>query len=156
MEGTKARFQFKHMVRIKLEIPNTLIASFLIPVRIGDINYGNHVGNDAIVSIIHEARVQWLHKYGFTELDINGTGLIMSDLAIEFKKESFYGDLVEIKIYCGETGRVNFDLFYELSAIRAKEPVLFAKAKTGMVCYDYMGKKVVEVPAELMLLLKSN
>lgn len=143
------------MARIKLEIPNSLIGSFFIPVRIGDINYGNHVGNDAIVSIIHEARVQWLQKHGYTELDINGTGLIMSDLAIEFKKESFYGDLVEVKIYCGETGRSNFDLFYELSAIRTKEPVLLAKAKTGMVCYDYAGKKTVGMPAELMLLLKS-
>ena len=77
------------MARIKLEIPGQIIASFNIPIRIADINYGNHVGNDAFVSIIHEARMQWLNQYGYTELKIEGIGLIMSDLAIEFKNESF-------------------------------------------------------------------
>ena len=86
------------MARIKIDIPEKIIATFHIPVRIADINYGNHVGNDAFVSIIHEARMQWLQQYGYTELNIEGTGLIMSDLTVEFKNESFYGDVVEVKL----------------------------------------------------------
>ena len=53
------------MARIKLDILNPTIATFIIPVRITDLNYGNHVGNDAFVSIIHEARMKWLHSYFF-------------------------------------------------------------------------------------------
>ena len=137
------------MARIKLEIPERIIGTFLIPVRIADINYGNHVGNDAFVSIIHEARLQWLQQYGYTELKIEGIGLIMSDLVIEFKNESFYGDVVEVKIGTGEISRVSFALYYQLIAKRNTENILLANAKTGMVCYDYDAKKVTAIPEKL-------
>ena len=142
------------MARIKIEIPEKIIASFCIPVRIADINYGNHVGNDAFVSIIHEARMQWLRQYGYTELNIEGTGLIMSDLAIEFKNESFYGDVVEVKIGANDISRVSFALYYQLFASRDSETVLLANAKTGMVCYNYDVKKVATIPEKLKSILE--
>lgn len=134
------------MARIKLIIPGNTIYTILIPVRITDINYGNHLGNDAMVSIIHEARVQWLKKNNFSELNAAGVGLIMSDLAIEYIHESFYGDVLEISISAGEITRVSFELFYEIQVSRNEKNMLIAKAKTGMVCYDYTMKKVVAVP----------
>jgi YbgC/YbaW family acyl-CoA thioester hydrolase len=141
------------MARIKIDIPEKVIGTFIIPVRIADINYGNHVGNDAFVSIIHEARIQWLNQHGYTELKIEGVGLIMSDLAIEFKNESFYGDVVEVKLGAGEISRVGFELYYELFAIRNNETILLANAKTGMVCYDYDAKKVAAIPEKLKTIL---
>ena len=134
------------MARIKIDFPEKIIGSITIPVRITDINYGNHVGNDSFVSIIHEARVQWLAQNGFTELNVAGTGLIMSDLAIEFKRESYYGDIIHIKLGAGEISRVGFELYYQLSAVRNNETIVLVNAKTGMVCYDYTIKKVAAVP----------
>ncbi len=141
------------MARVKIEIPEQFIASFIIPVRIADINYGNHVGNDAFVSIIHEARMQWLQQHGYTELNIEGIGLIMGDLSVEFKNESFYGDQVEVKIGAGEVSGAGFSLYYRLFAKRNNEIILLANAKTGMVCYDYTAKKVVVIPEKLKALL---
>lgn len=141
------------MARVKIEIPEQFIASFIIPVRIADINYGNHVGNDAFVSIIHEARMQWLQQHGYTELNIEGIGLIMGDLSIEFKNESFYGDQVEVKIGAGEVSGASFSLYYRLFAKRNNEIILLANAKTGMVCYDYTAKKVVVIPEKLKAIL---
>ena len=144
------------MPRIKLEIPENKIAVLSIPVRITDINYGNHVGNDAFVSIIHEARMQWLQQHGYTELNIEGTGLILADLIVEFKSEAFYGDIIEIIISVGEISKVSFELFHQLSATRNEKNILLALAKTGMVCYDYENKKVISIPEELKgILLKS-
>ena len=134
------------MARIKIEVPAISIASFTIPVRITDINYGNHVGNDSFVAIIHEARMQWLKQYGYTELQVEGIGLIMSDLAVEFKNESAYGDAVEVKISIGEITRVSFEIYYQLATTRNEVAILLALAKTGMVCYDYAAKKVASVP----------
>ncbi len=142
------------MGRIKLEIPEKIIGSFTVPVRIADINYGNHVGNDAFVSIIHEARIQWLKQYGYTELAIEGIGLIMTDLVFEFKNESFYGDIIDVKIYTDEISRVGFELYYHLFAERNTENILLANAKTGMVCYDYDIKKVVAIPDKLKTILQ--
>ena len=141
------------MARIKIEIPEKIIGTFTIPIRIADINYGNHVGNDAFVSIIHEARMQWLRQYSYTELKIEGIGLIMSDLALEFKNESFYGDVVEVRLGASEISRVGFDLYYQLSAKRNNENILLANAKTGMICYDYDAKKVVSIPEKLKMIL---
>jgi acyl-CoA thioesterase FadM len=144
------------MARIKIEIPEQILGSFIIPVRIADINYGNHVGNDAFVSILHEARMQWLKQYGYTELQIEGIGLIMSDLTIEFKNESFYGDTIDVKIAAGDISRVGFELYYQLFAVRNSEIILLANAKTGMVCYDYDAKKVAAVPENLRSILTGN
>ena len=142
------------MARIKLEIPEKVIGTCVIPVRISDINYGNHVGNDAFVSLVHEARVQWLQQYGYTELSVEGIGLIMSDLALEFKSEAFYGDVVELILGVSDISRVGFDLYYQLFAKRETGNILLANAKTGMVCYDYEAKKVAPVPEKLKAILE--
>lgn len=141
------------MARLKIALPPKALARFLIPVRITDINYGNHVGNSALVEIIHEARVQFLNLHGFTELEVAGTSLIMSELSIEFRNESFYNDVLEVTIFTGEISRVSFELFYQITANRNQQKVIIANAKTGMVCYDYQLKKVNPVPDELKLIL---
>ena len=90
----------------------------------------------------------------YTELQLEGVGLIMSDLAVEFKNESIYGDVVEIKTGIGEVSGVSFELYYQLSAKRNDEVIVLGHAKTGMVCYDYSAKKVVAIPANLKAMLK--
>lgn len=131
------------MSRIKLTLPEQFSYTATIPVRITDLNYGNHVGNDAVLSIIHEARIQFLFHHGFTELNCAGVGLIMSDVGIEFKKEIFYGDILSINIAANNFTSVGFDLYYQ---ILNKENIITVLAKTGMVCYDYDKKKIASVP----------
>lgn len=143
------------MARTRLTVPQNNLALIQIPVRIGDVNYGNHVGNDSFISIIHEARVQWLKQHHYSELDIAGTGLILADLAVEFKNEGFYGDLIEVKIAAGEVSKVSFELYYTLCTQREGNAVTLAIAKTGMVCYDYAAKKITAVPEGLEAILKA-
>jgi len=143
------------MARIKITFPDHFIATLTIPVRITDINYGDHVGNDAFVAIVHEARMQWLQQHGYTELQVEGIGLIMSDLAVEFKNESFYGDVIEVKIAADEISRVSFELYYQLTTKRNDTTILLASAKTGMVCYDYAAKKVAGIPEKLKAILQA-
>ena len=141
------------MARLKIHIPEKELASFQIPVRITDINYGNHVGNNAIVEIIHEARVQFLKLHGFTELKAGGTALIMSELSVEFKQESFYPDILKVSIFCGEISRVSFELYYRISVERDGKTILIANAKTGMVCFNYEQRVTESVPQSLRLIL---
>jgi acyl-CoA thioesterase FadM len=136
------------MARIKLTMPSGFSFETRIPVRITDLNYGGHVGNDTILSIIHEARMQFLQQAGYTELNFAGAGLIMSDVAIEFKQELFYGDEVIARVVATEIGRVGFDLYYQLLKTVSRETKVIANARTGMVCYDYTNKKVTGIPTE--------
>lgn len=142
------------MARIKVELPEHFSFLTTIPVRITDLNYGNHVGNDTILSMIHEARVQFLQHYGYGELTLAGVGLIMSDVAIEFKHELFYGDVVTVSVAAADFSKVAFDLYYKLEKKQADATQLVAVAKTGMVCYDYNKKKVAPVPSEVVDKLK--
>ena len=130
------------MSRIKLQMPDAFSFTTEIKVRISDINYGNHVGNDAVLSLIHEARVQYLAHHGFSELQCAGVGLIMSDAGIEFKKEIFYGDIINASVTAVNFSSIGFDLYYKLET-QNKAAVL---AKTGMICYDYEKKKITQVP----------
>lgn len=141
------------MAKIKIEIPERSIAKYSIPVRITDINYGNHVGNDSFVSIIHEARMKWLSAAGFTELAIDGTGMIMAGLSIEFKAESLYGDIIEAELFRGEVGSVRFELYYRLSTNRQGETIILANAITIMVSYDYNQSKPIAISAALRKML---
>jgi acyl-CoA thioesterase FadM len=134
------------MPRIKIDVPELFSFSCSIPVRISDINYGGHVGNDAILSILHEARLQFLKTYGWTEMDFAGVSLIMSDVGIEFKGEAFYGDTIIANVTAGDASRVGFDLYYKLIKHTGDKVVLVALAKTGMICFDYQRRKVVPLP----------
>ncbi len=134
------------MQRIKVELPAAFPFSTRIPVRITDLNYGNHMGNQVLLEVAHEARVQFLRSLGYTELNIESVSLIMADAAVEFKAEVLYGDEIEAEVACGNMSRVGFDLFYRISIWREGNKTLAAKIKTGMICFDYEKKKTVELP----------
>jgi acyl-CoA thioesterase FadM len=142
------------MNRIKIDLPTQFSFTTKIPVRITDVNYGGHVGNDTVLSLIHEARVQFLRHYGYEELNFAGVGLIMSDAGIQYKNELFYGDVIVASVTTGAYSKIAFDIYYRFEKeVEGKmQPV--AAAKTGMVCYDYSLKKVVAVPEEAKIKLQ--
>ena len=61
------------MARIKIDLPDNFSFTTSIPIRITDVNYGGHVGNDTILSLIHEARMQFLKQLGYSELEFAGS-----------------------------------------------------------------------------------
>jgi acyl-CoA thioester hydrolase len=134
------------MSRTKIELPREFTFTASFAVRITDINYGNHVGNDSILSLLHEARMQYLQHHGFSEMNFAGVGMIMRDVMIEFKKEIFYGDQLLIGVTAGTFTNVSFDLYYRVEKKNEEKTVLLVAARTGMVCYDYSRNKIVAVP----------
>jgi acyl-CoA thioester hydrolase len=133
------------MNRIKVELPQQFSFTTRVKIRITDLNYGGHVGNDTFLSLIHEARQQFLKHHGYAELDFDGHGVIMADAAIEFKSELNYGDEVDISVAATDFTRLGFDLYYKLEIVNATGNILAGKAKTGMLCYDYDTKKVISL-----------
>ena len=132
------------MSRIKLEIPANLPFETRIPIRVSDLNYADHLSNDAVLSIMHEARRRYLRNLGFEELNVDGVGTIMTDTGIVYKSEGFYGDVLQVQVGTGDFSSRGFDMFYRLvNEASGKEVAL---AKTGILFYDYDRKKVVRVP----------
>ncbi len=132
------------MPRPTVELPKAFQFRTEIPVRITDINYGKHLGNDAMLSIIHEARVRMLGEYGYTEFNIDGRSIIMVDAVILYKSEAFYGDILQIDISVQDLTRIGFDFVCRVTGKLAGNEI--ARAKTGMVFFDYERRKPIEVP----------
>jgi acyl-CoA thioester hydrolase len=137
------------MPKTRLLLPERFTFHVAIPVRITDLNYAGHVGNDSILSLIHEIRVQFLRHHGYSEIDLAGAGLIMTDVAIEFKSEIFYGDIILASVVAAEFSRVGFELYYKLEKKSEEKMQSVAFARTAMICYDYSTKKIVSVPKEV-------
>ena len=134
------------MSKVKVEIPEEFIFKTEIPVRISDINYGGHLGNDAVLSIVHEARLRFLNQHNIIEFNANGPGIIMVDAAVEYKAESFYGDIIIVEIAAKDITGAGCDFVYRLTNKETKK--IIALVKTGIVFYDYGKKKVIAMPVK--------
>lgn len=134
------------MARIKVTIPEESIFETRVPVRITDLNYGNHLGNDALLSMLHEARMQLLNHFGYSELNLGGASMIMADVAIEYRGEGFYGDTITFKMTFNDIHKYGFDITYHLLNQHNKE---IARAKTGMLCFNYKERKLMALPEEV-------
>ncbi|MEM7037080.1 MAG: thioesterase family protein [Bacteroidota bacterium] len=145
--GTAKFYIFALVARIQLEIPDTLPFSCRLPIRVTDLNYAVHLANDKVLSMMHEARAQFFISHGYTEMKAEGASFIMSDTAIVYKSEGFYGQTLRCEVGAGDFSRVAFDLYYRF-VIEGEEKVL-AEAKTGMVCFDYEKRKVRSLPEAL-------
>lgn len=126
-----------------------------IPIRITDINYGNHVGNDSILTLVHEARVQFLANKGYTEMNLEGAALILTKASLELRKELYYGDKLFASVAAGNFTSKGFDLFYKLEKTQEKGTELVAAVITSMMCFDYTNKKMVALPEKVIQQLSS-
>ena len=66
--------------------------------RIYDINHGQHLGHDRLISLLHEARSRFFQSLGYEELDIDGIGIVIADLQVVYLGEAFAGEQVKVDI----------------------------------------------------------
>ena len=138
------------MARIKIDLPDKYLFETTLSVRITDINYGNHLANDRLLGLMHEARLQFFRSLGFhNELEFApNIGIVMADVGIIYKSESFYGDSLRIQLGINDISRVGFDMIHHVSNEENKSEVAIGKA--GIVCFDYKERKVAPIPQALL------
>jgi acyl-CoA thioester hydrolase len=73
-------------------------------------------------------------------------GLIMVDVAVEYKGEAFHGDVLRFSMAGNDLNKYGFDVVYHVHNQAGKE---IARAKTGMLCFDYNTHKLRLLPEEL-------
>ena len=138
------------MSRIKIQFPVKKIFQTKITLQVPHINYGGHLGNDSVLTLCHDARIQFLRSLGQTELNLYGTGIIQADAALTYKSEAFLGDEITIDIFVEQSSPKGFDLYYHLKNSHEKE---VARVKTGLVCFDYDAQKLKDIPGEFLDLI---
>ena len=136
------------MPKIKLKQKEKYEFVYKTKVNVRDVNYGGHLGNDSLVGLTHEARIDLLDKMGFTELDLGDgkTGLIMTDLAVNFIGEGFLLDEIEILSHIDEITAASFRVFHKIS----KSNKVLALVETGLVTFNYNEKSIEEIPQQFL------
>ena len=133
------------MARVTLELPERFPFRTEIPVRVDDLNYGNHVGNDSILTLAQEARMRYVRALGFPgELDVGGLGVIMVDALVVYRSEARYGMTLAVDVAPADLHARGFDLLYRISDAQSGKEV--ARVKTGLLFFDYAARKVAHVP----------
>ena len=132
------------MPRLKLKPLAFYPFSTEIKVRITDINFGGHLGNDQLFSLTNESRSQFLAEHGFTELDCGGVSLILADTAVMYRAEAYAGDVLIVETAAGEPSRKGFRLFFRVT--REGDGQQVALVENGIVTYDYTIKRPVQLP----------
>jgi len=132
------------MARIKINLPEKFIFSTDIQPRITEINYGGHLGNDALLALAHEARARFLAAHQWSEMDVGGCGLIMVDAALMYLAEIFYGTTLRVEVAVTDMSRIGCDFVFRLTDRENGREA--ARVKTGMAFFDYRKRKVVRMP----------
>lgn len=141
------------MPRIIVAAPDDILFTTPMTVQIGDINYGQHLANDAVLRLCHEARMRWLKQQGWSELEAGGAGLIMADAAVQYLAQAHHGDDLRIDMGAADVGKSGFALLYHL--IRQSDEKSIARVQTGMVCFDYAAQRVCRLPESLKAALEA-
>lgn len=142
------------MARIKIELPDKFPFRTELEVRVGDLNYGNHLGNDSLLTLIHEARRRFLLSLGIEEIGTDGIGLVIADAAVIYRAQAFYGDRLCIKVAVGEFAIRSCEFYYRANQVQNSRTV--AEAKTGVVCFDFRNQKAVAFPPMMLAKLRSG
>jgi len=132
------------MPRIKIDLPDKFDFSTDLRLRFRDINAGNHLAHDSVLSLAEEARFLFLEHLGYAHLTIDGCGYVAADAAIVYKSQAYFGQVIRIEVAVRDFAGKSCDFIYRLSNKETGQEV--ARAKTGIVFFDYETQKSVRVP----------
>jgi acyl-CoA thioester hydrolase len=118
-----------------------------IEVRVGEINYGGHLGNDKALLMFHDARLKLLHSLDLSEHNIGeGRGIIMTEAHVFFRKEVFLYDRLYVDIETGLIDDRSFELIYHI--YRESDGKKVIQGTTKQYAFDYDSRKTALLPDE--------
>jgi acyl-CoA thioesterase FadM len=140
------------MSRVKVTSPEQFLFSMERRVGISDVNYARHLDSVTMVQFLHEARLQFLASLGFTEANIFGLGMVVTDMAIDYRSESFANDCLIIDVGVSDFNRYGLDIGLQVTN-SALESVV-CNAKIGVVFFDFDKHQISPTPNSFRQLLE--
>ncbi len=123
-----------------------------LTVRVSDINYGGHLGHDCLITLLHQARLDYLQKLGASEVDCFGVSLIMRSISVTYLAEAFLGDVLRVDMQVSAMKATRFTLAYRVSCADK----VIAEASTVMVGFDYQNRRVCALPPAFAVAVEEN
>lgn len=134
------------MACVKIPLPDKYIYSTEIPIRIDDINQGNHISHISFIIIMQEARTRFFQSF-FGKCRPDELGYILADLSIMYLRQGHYGQTLRVEIAITELTDKGFELIYKITD--TKTGLELARAKTRSLGFNYGQQKVATIPSEI-------
>ena len=133
------------MERVKLEFPEqAIVHRHGLMVRVTDMNYGHHLGHDAVISLLHEARAAALAHLGLHEGDMGGYPSVAADLAVQYQAESRWPDALTVETAIPEPARKAITVYHRMR--RDSDQRIVATARLNLMVVDPQAGRAVAVP----------
>ncbi|MBS1229761.1 MAG: thioesterase [Proteobacteria bacterium] len=132
------------MARIQIEIPEQFPFSTDVPLYLSHMNYGGHLDNALLLTVVSETRMRFFQFFGHTEMNVDGVGIIVADAAVQYRSQAFHGEVMEVRMAAVEFSTYGCDLIWCMNEKTSGREV--ARGKTGIVFFDYAARKVMPTP----------
>lgn len=139
------------MDRLRLTPPNPVHHAVELRVRATDLNYGRHLGHMELIGLVHEARMRLFRDLGVEEFDVDGLGLVVTELQATYLEEAFGGQTLRVETGLVETGRSVVHFRSALSDHTSKS--LVAVVDVGGVFVDHWTGKIRTIPPAIGALI---
>lgn len=137
------------MERVKLDFPaEAVIHRHPLTVRVTDMNYGRHLGHDALVSLLHEARIQAFAALDLPEWDMHGHPSVVADLAVQYQNEARWPDALVIATAVPEPQGKALTIYQRV--YHADSEQIVATARVNQLLIDLATGRPVNVPQQVI------
>ena len=137
------------MPRIQIDLPEVFSFSTEVSLYLSHMNYAGHLDNAALLAVVSEARARFFQSLGYSELDVEGLGIVIADAALQYKSEAFHGEVMVVRMTTADFASKGCDLLWSMQEKTSQREV--ARGKTGIVFFDYSERKVAPVPENFRL-----
>lgn len=136
------------MERVTLDFPAAaVIHRHSLTVRVTDMNYGQHLGHDTLVSLLHEARAQAFAALDIPESDMHGYPSVVADLAVQYQHQARWPDALVIETAVPEPQGKALTVYQRISNVKSQKVV--ATARVNQLLLDMATGRPVDVPEQV-------
>lgn len=124
---------------------------FYYTIKQEDLNYGNHVGNERALLFFQWTRESFLRQNNLSETNIgDGSGFIQVEATVQYKKQLFLDQKIEVRITKIEIKGLKIIFEYEIYT--GKELAITGTAT--ILAYNYEEQKIKKIPAKFKEIVK--
>lgn len=132
------------MARIVFDLPPHFGFDTEVQVYINHVNYGGHLDNALLLTLVSEARVRFFRALGYAENDVGGLPIVVGDVLAQYRSEAFYGEQLRIAMQPTDLSRCAFDLAWRVTESSQGREV--ARGKHGIVFTDPATHRAASIP----------
>ncbi len=132
------------MPRISIDLPEQFAFATDLTIYVGHINYGSHLDNAMLISLVSEAQMRYFAALGYPEGRIDGLVTLIADAAVQYKSEAFRGEVMVVRMAAADFNPKGCDLVWCMTEKVSGREV--ARGKTGIVFFDLATRRLASMP----------